>query len=171
MEIRATGLAGQIRFGTAGSLDEVVTSELTALPPNAEKQLANSICEYRNTDALGIAALGTLVGSKYSDSMRACSAHALREIHTKEALPHLARLLGSDSSQVRYDAVIGIAQYAMSFPIVRMEDKPATMAKFTPPANVTNEMRKHYPSQGLFAKDENTYISFWETWLVNHRAN
>ena len=85
-------------------------------------------------------------------------------------MPFLEKLMGDNSAQIRYDAVIGIAQYAISFPMAGMGEKPATIATFTPPPNVTNEMRQHYPSQGSFLKNEQEYVSYWKRWLAAHPA-
>jgi len=168
MGTRAMGLAGQIRLGSPGALNAVVDSNLATFPEDAQNQLANAVCEYRNTDVSGVAALGTLLGSQYADSMRVCATYALREIHSRETLPLLEKLLDDSSAQIRYDAVIGIAQFAIAFPMVGMAEKPAAIATFTPPPSVTNEMRQHYPAQGLFLKNEQEYISYWKTWLAAH---
>jgi len=74
------------------------------------------------------------------------------EIYSRATLPVLQRLLDDKLAQIQYDAVIGIAQYAMSFPVSTVASKPTDMATFTPPKSVTDEMRLHYPSQGLCTK-------------------
>ncbi len=165
-----TGLAGQVRLGTPSALTAVVRSNLVSSPADTQSHLANAVCEYRNTDVGGIAALGALLSSQYADSMRVCATYALREIHSQETLPFLEKLLDDSSAQIRYDAVIGIAQFAISFPMVGMAEKPAAIASFTPPPSVTNEMRQHYPAQGLFLSNEQEYISYWKNWLAAHPA-
>ena len=170
MGMRAMGLAGQIRFGIPSALNAMVSSNLGMFSQDAQSQLANAICEYRNTDAGGVGALGVLLGSQYSESMRACAAYAFREIHTRETLPFLKKLLEDRSPQIRYDAVIGIAQFAIGFPMARMEDKKAAIAGFTPGPNFTSDMYPHYPAQGLFLSNEQEYISYWKNWLAAHPA-
>jgi hypothetical protein len=169
MGTRAMGLAGEIRLGSPNALNAIVSSNLGTFPPNAQSQLANAVCEYRNTDVNGVATLGALVGRQYADSMRACATYALREIHSREALPFLEKLLGDTSAAIRYDATIGIAQFAMGFPVASFGGKATAMANFTGP-NVTNEMTEHYPAQGLFATNEQEYISYWKIWLAAHPA-
>jgi hypothetical protein len=63
---RTMGLAGEIRLGTPSALSAVVSSDLTIFTIEGKSQLANAVCEYRNTDASGITALAALVGSQYS---------------------------------------------------------------------------------------------------------
>jgi hypothetical protein len=170
MGTRAMGLAGEIRLGTPGALNAIVSSNMAMFPQDAQGQLASAVCEYRNTDAGGVGALGILLGSQYSDNMRACAAHALREIHSQQTLPLLEKLLGDSSPLIRYDAVIGIAQFAIGFPVARMEDKKAAIAGFKPGPNFTSDMYPHYPAQGLFLSNEQEYISYWKNWLAAHPA-
>ena len=168
MATRAMALAGQIRLGTPSALNTVVSSNLEAFSADAQSQLTAAVCEYRNTDVSGLAALGALLGSQYSDKMRDCAVHALREIHSRETLPFLEKLLEDNSPQIRYDAVIGIAQFAIGFPVARMEDKKAAISGFTPGPNFTSDMYPHYPAQGLFLSNEQEYISYWKNWLAAH---
>ncbi len=165
----AMGLAGQIRLGVPSALETMANSNMT-FPQTAQSQLASAVCEYRNTDAGGIGTLGVLLGPQYSDSVRACATHALREIHSPQTLPLLEKLLEDSSPQIRYDAVIGIAQYAIGFPVARMEDKKTAIANLTPGPNFTSDMYPHYPAQGLFLSNEQEYISYWKNWLAAHPA-
>jgi hypothetical protein len=114
--------------------------------------------------------LGVLLGLQYSDKVRACAAHALREIHSRQTLPLLEKLLEDHSPQIRYDAVIGLAQFAIGFPMARMEDKKAAIAGFTLGPNFTSDMYPHYPAHGLFLSNEQEYISYWKNWLAAHPA-
>ncbi|MDP9113375.1 MAG: HEAT repeat domain-containing protein [Acidobacteriota bacterium] len=166
----AMGLAGQIRLGVPSALETVANFDMGTFPQTAQSQLASAVCEYRNTDPSGTNALAVLLRPQYSDSMRACAAHALREIHSPQTLPLLEKLLEDSSPQIRYDAVIGIAQYAIGFPVARMEDKKAAIAGFKPGPNFTSDMYPHYPAQGLFLSNEQEYISYWKAWLAAHPA-
>jgi len=165
---RAIGWAGQIRLDTPSALNLVASSNLGTFPPEAESELANAVCEYRGTDASGISALATLVSSQYSERMRVCAAYALRDIHVQQTVPVLEKLLEDKSAEVRYHAVLGIAQFAMSLPVARLGGNLTDVATFKAPPSVTNEMRQHYPAQGVFAANEQEYISFWKTWLAAH---
>ena len=66
--------------------------------------------------------------------------------------------------------MIGIAQFAMSFPVAKIEDKPSLMANFRGASSITSDMRKNYPGMDIFAKNEQQYISFWTTWLQQYKA-
>ncbi|MDP8991133.1 MAG: hypothetical protein M3N41_13760 [Acidobacteriota bacterium] len=165
---RAIGWAGQIRLDTPSALSLVASSPLGTFPREAESELANAVCEYRSTDASGISALATLVGSRYSERMRVCAAYALRDLHMPQTVSVLEKLLEDKSVEVRYDAVIGIAQFAMNLPIARLGGNLTDVATYKAPPSVTDEMRHHYPAQGVFAVNEQEYISFWKNWLAAH---
>ena len=166
----ATGLAAQIRLGLPAAIIAFGKIDPKAIPLAEQNRMGAAVCEYRSTDPSGIVGLGTLLSSQPTDSLKLCITYALREIHTVDALPTLATLLSDASSQVRYDALIGIAQFAMGFPVVSMKDKPGTMTTFVPGPGVSNDMKQHFPSQGLFASDEQTYISYWKNWLASRVA-
>lgn len=164
---RATGLAGLLRQGVPTAITALTGTSLTAFPVKSQGYLASAICEYRSTEASGITALGILLASGQT---RACAAHALREIHTQQTVPLLVGLFTDSSAQIRYDSVIGVAQFAMGFPVVRAADKPAAMSTFKPGPGVTDDMSRHYPALDTFSKNEQEYISYWREWSAAHPA-
>jgi hypothetical protein len=165
---KAIGLAGQMQAGQPSAITTLVALPLSTLPSDVQALLARSVCDYRGTNPAAIAGLTTLSESASSPVIERCAAHALREIHTKETLPALEHLLDSPISAVRYDAVIGIAQFAMKFPVAKAGQKFAAMANFTPDKDVTEEMSANYPGMDVFAENEGQYISYWKDWLSSH---
>ncbi len=168
MPARVMGLAGQIQQGVPGAVVSLVDLDWTTIPPLEQSGLSRSVCEYRSTDTSGIAALGSLTDAKYGAYTVRCAIYALREIHTKEALPFLERLLDSSSSDNRYNAVIGIAQFRPCFPIAKIAEKPAMLATFRPAPNVTDEMRQHYPAIDLFQRTSRSTSPTGKNWLAVH---
>ncbi len=165
---KATGLAGLLRLSIPSAATTLSAIDFNLFPIEVQNNLFNAICEYRSTDSGGVNALGMLLNSRYQDSVRACATHALREIHTLQAARLLEGLFGDASARIRYDAVIGIAQFAMGFPQANRADKLAVMASFNPGPSVTHEMKQHYPSQSLFSTNEQEYLSYWKIWLSAH---
>lgn len=164
---RVTGVTGLIRQGAASGIIILAGMDMSQVPPSAQGFLTDAVCEYRGTDPAGVARLGTLLGAP-SAKLQACAVHALREIHTKEAVPFLESSLNSSSAMIRYDAVIGIAQFAMGFPVSTSAQKPSAMAAFQRQPGVTDAMARHYPAIGVFTQNEQEYISYWRTWLRSH---
>lgn len=167
---KIAGLAGRIRSSQGGSVAELLKVSLASLSQSQVAMIARAICDYRGTDVEGIAALATLSQVGGAQNVRECAAHALREIHTRDAVNPLVALFDSSDAKIRYDAVIGIAQYAMKFPLATSEQKNIAMSTFRPDSSVTDQMRQNYPRIDLFAQNEERYISFWRTWVANHRA-
>lgn len=165
---KATGLAGLVRQGIPTAPLALSAIDFGAFSGQVQNNLSNAICEYRNTDTAGVSALGVLLNSRYQDGVRACAAHALREIHTLQAALLLEALFGDASARIRYDAVIGIAQFAMGFPQAGLADKATVIASFNPGPSVTREMKQHFPSQSLFSTNEQEYLSYWKMWLSAH---
>jgi hypothetical protein len=165
---KATGLAGLLRLSIPSAATTLSAIDFSIFPNEVQNYLFNAICEYRSTDSGGVSALGILLNSRYQDSVRTCATHALREIHTLQAALLLEALFEDASPRIRYDAVIGIAQFAMGFPRASMADKIAVMASFKPGPSVTHEMKQHLPSQSLFSTNEQEYLSYWKMWLSAH---
>ncbi len=161
------GLAGQIRNGSSTAVISLAKSPLATATSSSQMLVASALCDYRNLDSLGISALAALTDSQYPVNIRTCATHALREIHTSTTLPVLKTLLDDASSwRIRYESVIGIAEYAMKFPVVKWSEKHRVMANFQPGAYVTNEMRANFPAMDIFERNEQQYINFWKTWLI-----
>ena len=135
------GLAGQIKQSIPAGVTTLAAIEFGTLPVDAQNQISNAVCEYRDTDISGILALSFLLSPEFSASVNSCAAYALRPIHSREALPTLRKPLDGNSAVTRYDAVIGIAQFAMGFPIVGSADKPAVMGRFSREIEIS-EMRQ-----------------------------
>lgn len=165
---RFMGVAGQLRLGNPSALTALAAMTPDKLPENWQAQLAVSLCHFRNADPAGVAGLAALLESVSNARMKTCAVYALREIHTRESLPILAKLLHSDSTDVRYNAMIGIAQYAMSFPMARVNEKPGMMATYTGEnSTLHREMTEHYPSTSLFASNQEHYLSYWKAYLAH----
>jgi hypothetical protein len=132
------------------------------------------ICEhYRQTSAPGVAALTDLASSSSgSVSLRRCSAHALRAIHTKESLPGLLQLLDSSDQTVRYEAVFGLASFANGLP-VQVPSNTANLEFLRPSGNsplATADTRANMPSLPEFRSNEQKYLNFWRQWWIRVQA-
>ena len=170
---RAVGLAGQIRLGSPIPLATIAAASPALFSSNAQDHLSAAICSYTSTAGNSISSLGSLAKSGYSASVQYCALHALREIHTKEALPYLTPFLDSASVKLQYEAVAGIASFANGLP-VQTASNTANMTLMTAPTSAplaTNETRKNFPTQRAFESQTQTYISFWKNWLSVHMVN
>ena len=170
---RAIGLGGQIRAGSAPAIAAVASASPSGFTALAQDHLSAAVCAYRGTDPAGVASLGALATSTYGDGMKFCAAHALRSVHTAAAVPLLASLLDSGSLALQYEAVAGIASFAMGLP-VQTNASVSNLGFLTLSGGVqegASAMASNFPSQRTFLKAPQQYTSFWKNWLATHPAN
>ncbi len=115
LPVKVAGVNGQLRNSTPQAATALLSLAPDTLSVDTQNQLSREMCGYRSTDPSAIATLSIFLGAQYSPAMRFCAAHALREIHTAKTMPVLATLFNDPVSRIRYDAVIGVARYAMGF--------------------------------------------------------
>ena len=152
------------------ALAALARSDPTTFDPMSVSYLASAICRYTGGDAGGISSLGALARSTYGGRVPLCAAHALRSIHSGDAVRELVPLLDSPVQRLQYEAVAGIASFANGLPV-------------TTPANIRNmsflavpssamsaspDTMQNFPALGEFLRQPQVYISFWKNWLVTH---
>lgn len=170
---QAVGLGGQIRLGSSAALATIAGLNPAKFPSNAQDRMSASICGYTNANPGSVSSLGLLTRSGYNSNLQFCAIHALREIHTREALPYLSQFLDSTSVRLQYEAVAGIASFANGLP-VQTAQNTADLTLMTVPANAsfaTADTRTNFPNRRTFATQPQMYISFWKNWLAAHTAN
>ncbi len=86
-------------------------------------------------------------------------AEALRNIHTREALPGLVALLAEQDPGLQYIGVMGLSSFAMGCPPGLFCAPPQGGGPYTTPA-----VELHSPARDLFLQDPARYISFWQRW-------
>lgn len=168
---RAIGLSGQIRTGQPAALAVVTGLDPAEIASHEKALLSNAVCAYRNGDNGGIDSLGKLADARYAQSLQPCAAHALRSIHTRGTIQYLRRMLDSDSPQIQYEGVAGLASFANGLPVqtaantVSMEFlKTAPNAPFA-----SGETEKNFPAIDTFHENPQAYIQFWKSWLTANR--
>lgn len=170
----ALGIAGMARNGDAGALRRVNAEYDTLAKSPSFPHVVISICEhYRSASPQGVAALTDLANSSSASlSLRRCSAHALRAIHTKESLPGLFRLLDSSDQIVRYEAVFGLAAFANNLPVQVTGNTPNLgFLKPSGDSPFTNaDTRAHMPSLPEFRTNEQKYLIFWRQWWIQSQS-
>ena len=136
---------------------------LTALDFTGDSRglLARSLCLFRGSSTEDVEALGRLTVPALPSAVRGCAVFSLRATHSVVALPILASLLDDASADVRYDAVIGIASYALGMPAA------LTGPTLPSPApSASREEMDHYPSRDVFSQNEHVYLTYWKVWLT-----
>ena len=130
--------------------------------------IVNTIMDMRNQDPLVVKTLGRLATStKPLPRLRWSAAYALRAIHTKDALPYLAKLLDSENPELQALAVSGISSFANNLPVVTAE-KVRTMEWMKPqgPPRYPMDGVKEHEAHGQLADpvERAKYVNFWKGW-------
>lgn len=114
-DVKRLGLTWAILQGDASALTDMRNRLQT---PRVTKQIADlptALAAYANLDPAGIDALGGISSNRELPLvLRRAATYALRNLHAKETIPHLANLL--DDKDLRHLAVSGFIYYRLSVP-------------------------------------------------------
>jgi hypothetical protein len=176
--LQALGLAGQIRAGNAAAL-RTAAQAASSFEASAFENgvLLGSVKDwFRAADPASVGILGQIVVDSENGNLpfRRAAAFALAAIHTKEALPYLARLMEDADPELRADSVRGLGSFANGLPVQTMAGVPS-LAHLQPQPNSpyrTADTEMHSPLNiEYLEKNESTYLSFWKAWWqTNHAA-
>jgi hypothetical protein len=171
-ELRLIGLSELIRRDDPAAL-QTIADELEDFARSPEFWSVSSAigCCFRNASPQGISALGRIAASASSPTnLKAESAFVLRAVHTREALPFLARLLDSPDANIRYQAMAGLASFANSSH-VPLDEKLRARGQYVPKSrgpHTTNETIANFPPGPVNSPEwsarETKYLSFWRSW-------
>lgn len=171
------GLSGLIRLGSGPSLIAAVQSEPAFVAdPLGNGLLLFSIRNYfRATDSDSVAALGAAAtGSTTSSTLlRESAAHALSAIHTSAALPYLATLFGDPDTNLRVEAIGGMASFANGLQS-QGPSNTASLGYLQYPATapyMTADTRAHFAlGTQAIESNEDAYLSYWSQWWALQKA-
>lgn len=170
--LKAYGLSPLIRQGNGEALAQLVNDKNALEAAAQDPGINNSICNGRSQDSQYIETLGKLIAPDTNTYLRKCAAYALRAIHSKETLTYLAQLCDSESQELRYDCVIGMASFANSLPVQNSQNvknigwaNSESKGPYT-----TDETLKNFPSLELYTKEESKYVGFWKNWWEENKA-
>ncbi len=176
--LRAQGLAWEVRRGDAGALVELAGLALSTPEGDVLGTLSVAVRYYANTDATGVAALGRLVSDAgLSDQdLKHGAAHALRNIHSREAVPFLAGMLDSPDPRMTMEAVSGLTEHVIG--VRAVSDGPEKLKAVD---EVFNPAHRKDPYIGVdpqflhmgFFKDkeeEARVIDYWRQWWQANRV-
>jgi hypothetical protein len=112
-DLRLLGLGWRIWAGDGAAVETVAANIDAAMRSSLGDIVALSVANYSSADPAGARALGTILTSSYGIRLEAPLSMALRNIHTKECLPSLYRLLDSANAFVREEAVGGFSLFLL----------------------------------------------------------
>jgi hypothetical protein len=168
---RILGLSGLIRSGNTSALHSAI---------EAAPELSSSTVEYgilllsirdgfRSGDASSVVILGqAAVNTSLRVDFRQSAAHALRGIHTKDALPYLATLLYDPDIELQAEAVGGLASFANGLPIQTTAGVPSLSYLQLPDRAPykTEDTVAHFALGDASIR----YLSYWKTWWSQNKT-
>jgi len=165
------GLSGLIRSGNTPALNSAIEAAPAISSSTVEYgTLLLSIRDgFRASDANSAVILGqAAVNTSLRLDFRQSAAHALRGIHTKDALPYLAALLDDPDIELQSEAVGGLASFANGLAIQTAAGGPSLSYLQLPD-------RAPYKTEDTvahFALGEAAlrYLSYWKTWWSLNRT-
>ncbi len=161
---QSTCFSMQVARDYGGLLINRINAILTADPTHRLSHgMLLALCSLHDPAAVPV--LGQLRNSAAGGAdVQRCVARAFQNIRTKEAVPHLAALLGSDDQEIRYRAVSGLAAFANGCPY---DAHPLCQ----PQPYSSQATLDHYPSVAVFEANEAPYIAFWQAWAADFQTN
>jgi hypothetical protein len=163
---RMMGLRGAISAGDVNALRTVRDRYVSIIAAPWGSDIVNEIRWYfLNTDPAAIQVLGEMaVDSRTPLDLRVASAAALGKMHTKGALPFLAKLLDEPSYALKAAGVGGLSAFANNVPVGSHE--PASGAWIYR----TDETIAHSIwDENLVSQRESYYVGFWKAWWQKYR--
>jgi HEAT repeat protein len=135
---------------------------VASLSPYDRGSLLGDLADVNHPAALG--ALLALQAAVSTEDVPEHVAWALENIHSSEALPHLARLLNEPGLRVRFRGVRGLGYSANNYPVGNVLDGPR------PGGSMSQETLTNHPTLRAFEADPERYVSFWRNWYLSRSS-
>jgi len=165
---QALGISSLILQGNAEGYAKLAANPSLRRSPEGVALFSGVLCA-APSDKVQVAVVASLLEEV---PLARCASYLLRANHSKETLPHLAKLLDHTLKEMRYEGLMGLAAFANNFPMMTPANQ-ASMAWKTPlqPAPYsTAETRANMPTPNTFAAREGRYINFWKGWWQQHET-
>lgn len=173
---RIVGLGGLIRQGNEPALEAAVRG----IPSFGAYILETGILEqsirnqFRAMDLKSITTLGQAATDSTNSvlAFREAVAHALSSIHTLSTLLYLAALLDDADSNLRVEAIGGIASFANGLPSQIAAPPNVDSLQLSPaaPYRTPETIAKFALGSQTIELNEAAYLSFWKQWWTEHRT-
>lgn len=119
INLRALAIASGLRRGDIASLNQLAAEVASIARSRTALNPAFAVASWRDADPAALAALGTIAGrAGAADALTFGAADALMMIHTREAVPHLVKLLLLSDPQLANRAVRGLSLFVNGAPIL-----------------------------------------------------
>ena len=165
VELKRLALASGIRRQDVQSLIQVAAEARSITKSRATATASLAILGWRGSDPAGLAALGS-IATQADAGLGSSAAEALMMIHTKDAAPHLAKLLAKPDSQMRNVAIRGLSLFVKGAPIL---DGPniramAYLAEGQTSEYIDEKISPYITITPVAPDREDEYVKAWLDW-------
>ena len=174
--LRAVGIRGLIEVNDPEGV-KLAASRWDELSGSADIQpIIGALMGYSNdADADAVRDMGTLaLRDGAGTQMRQNASHALRVIHTKDAVPALVSLLEVNDERVRINALSGLCLFVRNAPTVTPQAVVSmSWMQSRRPAPLLNPETQSYCLLGGTpgnTGDLEPYVNFWRAWWREHQS-
>jgi hypothetical protein len=166
IDLRTLAFASGIRRQDVQSLTRVAEQAPSVAKSRMGIHACFAVRAWRGSEPAGISALGAIAVAAGADPLSRCAAEALMMLHTKDAVPHLVRLLSSAEPHLRDAAVRGLSLFVRGAPILAAENVRA-MAYFTEGRNkeyLDGAISPYVTISSVSPEKESEYVIAWSAW-------
>lgn len=168
-EVKLIALAGLLGSSEPSSALSEIADNIDLLPKLdvAAGLITVSIRGIDSPDATVVSSLGRLTSVPSLPYLESSVGEALATIHTREALPFLARLLDSKAPRAREQAIRGFSRYVDNLPIPQANDQitgKSHIPRGPAPYRTAETDRFSLSRRLLLGESDTDYIQFWKLW-------
>ncbi len=165
VELKGLALASGIRRQDVQSLIQVAAEARNMTKSRATATASLAILGWRGSDPAGLAALGD-IATQADAGLGSSAAEALMMIHTKDAVPHLVKLLAKSDSQMRNAAIRGLSLFVRGAPILDGPNIRAMtyLAEGQTPEYVDEKISPYITITLVPPDREDEYVKAWLDW-------
>jgi hypothetical protein len=171
-ELKFIGLAGLVKTGDASALREIAENKDSVPKLHIRGLVGTAVAGWRSTDPVAIQYLGRIASSS-DGPLQHAGAEALEYIHSRDAVPFLVQLLGSENKPIRELAIRGLSCFVNNLPPTTASNIPNggwSVPQGPSPYRTPETDKYSLSTRSLGQADDSDYVQFWKSWWESHRV-
>ena len=166
VDVKTLALASGLRRQEAQSLMQLAGDALLLSKSRGAPEASMSLAAWRGSDPAGLAALGRIAQEPGAGTLSWGASQALMMTHTKDAVPHLARLLSVPNKLMQEAAVRGLSLFVRGAPILTGPNVRAMayLVDEQNPEYVDDKISPYITITPVPSGREDEYVKAWLDW-------
>ncbi|MBM3737831.1 MAG: hypothetical protein FJW39_18780 [Acidobacteria bacterium] len=164
--MQADGVRATLQEGNLDTLRRLQTDHQRFRNDAAQwRAITETVSFYFPNTPGGAAILGQFASTPGDPQLRRAAAIAMARLHSRECLPHLARLMDDPDAELRALGVGGLAMFANNIQPGRNHPAPEPW-----PFRTDATMAHSAMSPEVIGRDPAKYLGFWKQWWRDNQA-